>query len=224
MRKTLLIAAAALAGSVISSQAQVYSQNIVGYINVPLVNGFSVVANQLDYDGTGTNNTVATVFGTNLIAPSTVYAWDPSSSTYNKAQWQAKNGVTKWGGATNSISAALNAGFGVFVQSPATNNLTLVGTVLQGTNLISLVPGFNFVSSVAPISGGVTTNLGYVPNLNDYLYTWVPSTQNWFPYHYVTKNGVNHWNPSEPQITVGQPFFIDAATTAETWTNVFISN
>ena len=32
MRKTLLIAAAALAGSIISSQAQVYSQNVVGYL------------------------------------------------------------------------------------------------------------------------------------------------------------------------------------------------
>ena len=38
MRKTLLIAAAALASSVISSQAGVYSQNIVGYVNVPTIN------------------------------------------------------------------------------------------------------------------------------------------------------------------------------------------
>ena len=38
MKKTLLIAAAALAASVISSQAQVYSQNIVGYANVATPN------------------------------------------------------------------------------------------------------------------------------------------------------------------------------------------
>ena len=35
MKKTLLIAAATLATSVISSQAGVYSQNIVGYVNLP---------------------------------------------------------------------------------------------------------------------------------------------------------------------------------------------
>ena len=39
MRKTLLIAAAALASSVISSQAGVYSQNIVGYANIVTPNG-----------------------------------------------------------------------------------------------------------------------------------------------------------------------------------------
>ena len=33
--KTLLIAAAALAAGLVSSQAQVYSQNVVGYANVP---------------------------------------------------------------------------------------------------------------------------------------------------------------------------------------------
>ncbi len=34
MKKTLLIAAAALVAGVISSEAQVYSANIVGYVNV----------------------------------------------------------------------------------------------------------------------------------------------------------------------------------------------
>ncbi len=34
MKKTLLIAAAALVAGVISSDAQVYSANIVGYVNV----------------------------------------------------------------------------------------------------------------------------------------------------------------------------------------------
>jgi len=220
MRKTLLIAAAALASSVISSQAQVYSQNIVGYINVPLVNGFSVVANQLDYDGTGTNNTVATVFGTNLVVGTVIYAWEPTSSSYASASWLSKNGVSHWSGATNSVSAALNEGYGVFVNSPATNNITLVGTVLQGTNLISLVAGFNFVSSVAPITGGVSTNLGYAPNVGDYIFTWNSTTASWTQYDFLKKNSVTHWSPSEPQIGVAQPFFIET-TVAETWTNTF---
>ncbi|HUC86042.1 MAG TPA: hypothetical protein VL970_12670, partial [Candidatus Acidoferrales bacterium] len=63
MRKTLLIAAAALAVSVISSRAQVYSQNIVGYINVPETAGaLSLEAPQLDLDGTGTNNTLSSLY------------------------------------------------------------------------------------------------------------------------------------------------------------------
>ena len=39
MKKTLLIAVAALAAGVISTQAQVYSQNIVGYANIQTPNG-----------------------------------------------------------------------------------------------------------------------------------------------------------------------------------------
>ena len=41
MRKTLLIAAATLAAGVISSQASVYSANIVGYVNQHLVGNFA---------------------------------------------------------------------------------------------------------------------------------------------------------------------------------------
>src|SRR5690242_16700762 len=53
--KTLLIAAAALAAGIVTSQAQVYSQNIVGYANVttPGANQWACFANPLD---NGTNN------------------------------------------------------------------------------------------------------------------------------------------------------------------------
>ncbi|MDR3434491.1 MAG: hypothetical protein P4L95_21760 [Rouxiella aceris] len=221
MRKTLLIAAAALASSVISSQAQVYSQNIVGYINVPLVTGYTALANQLDYDGTGTNNTVATVFGTNLVAGTTVLAWEAASASYVSANWILSRGALQWANKTNAISAALNAGQGVFVQSPSTNNLTLVGTVLQGTNLLSLVTGYNFVSSVAPISGDLVTNLGYTPSVGDNILLWNNTTQSYKEYSYINSRGTSVWSPSVPQISVGQSFFIQAAA-AETWTNSFV--
>ncbi len=49
MKKTLLIAAAALAASLIPSQAQVYSQNIVGYVNTAIPGGgaLTLVANPI---------------------------------------------------------------------------------------------------------------------------------------------------------------------------------
>jgi hypothetical protein len=223
MNKTLLIAAAALAGSVISSQAQVYSQNIVGYINVPLVTGYTALANQLDYDGTGTNNTVATVFGTNLVKGTTVLAWETASAGYTSANWTSGRSGLTWVGNTNGISAALNEGSGVFVQSPSTNSLTLVGTVLQGTNLINLVTGYNLVSSVAPISGDIVTNLGFVPGQGDAVLLWNTTSQGYTSYNYTKGRSGYSWVPSTPQIAVGQSFFIQAAA-AETWTNSFISN
>jgi hypothetical protein len=71
--KTLLIAAAALAAAVTSSQAQstVYSQNIVGYVNtvIPGGNAYSLLANPLN----GTTNGVSALMpalqgGENLLA------------------------------------------------------------------------------------------------------------------------------------------------------------
>jgi len=223
MRKTLLIAAAALASSVISSQAQVYSQNIVGYINVPLVTGYTAVANQLDFDGTGTNNTVATVFGTNLLAGTLVLAWQPAAAGYTSASWLNSKGVLKWTGDTNGISAALNEGQGVFIQSPATNNLTLVGTVIQGTNVVALAAGYNLVSPVAPIAGGVTTTLGFEPVVGDNILTWSPATQGYTLYSYLNSKGVLKWSPSEPQLTVGESVFVDVVA-ATGWTNTFTGN
>jgi len=49
--KTLLIAAAALAAGVMHSQAQVYSQNIVGYVNQVMNAGFNQLAVPLDLPG-----------------------------------------------------------------------------------------------------------------------------------------------------------------------------
>ena len=46
--KTLLIAAAALAVGITSSEAQVYSQNVVGYVNMTVPAGhYQIVGNQL---------------------------------------------------------------------------------------------------------------------------------------------------------------------------------
>src|SRR5882672_6022591 len=73
--KALLCAAGMLAAGAATCMAQgnVYSLNVVGYINVSYTNKFQMVANQLDLDGSGTNNTVQTVFGTNVPSLSTVY-------------------------------------------------------------------------------------------------------------------------------------------------------
>jgi hypothetical protein len=222
MRKTLLIAAAALAASVISSRAQVYSQNIVGYVNVPLTTGYSALANQLDFDGTGTNNTVETVFGTNLLASTTVLAWEPGLATYTSATWINSKGTFKWSGNTNGINAALNVGGGVFVSSPATNNVTLVGTVIQGTNVIALTTGYNLVSPIQPIAGGLQTTLGFSPVVGDTVLEWTPAGQTYVAYNYISSKGTLKWNPSEPQIAVGQSFFVQAPS-AQTWTNTFVA-
>src|ERR1035437_5593742 len=140
MKKTLLMAAAALAAGIITSQAQVYSQNIVGYVNLLLSNGvFSLVSPALSNDTTGTNNTISSVFTTPAIGD-TVYVFNGTG--YDFLQYTVQGSghpvvyVTNWfNGLTVAANYPLNPGESVFYL-PATNEtVTLVGTVLTGTNL-----------------------------------------------------------------------------------------
>src|ERR1043166_2369568 len=97
--KTLFLAAALSAAGLATSLAQssnVYSLNVVGYINLQLTNGFNLIANQLDLDGTGTNNTLNTSIGTNVPNLTRVYTYQPASINYQFATlvsgvWQGAN-------------------------------------------------------------------------------------------------------------------------------------
>ena len=74
--KTLLLSAAVGAAGLVAASAQtVYSVNSVGYINLSVPAGFSMIANQLD---NGTGNTVADV----LTVPdgTVVFKYDPQTS------------------------------------------------------------------------------------------------------------------------------------------------
>lgn len=218
MRTKVPLGAAALAAAAATASAQnVYSLNVVGYINLSLTNGYNMVANQLDLDGTMTNNTLTTVFSTNLPKLSAVYAWSTTSGGFLKASFSG----TAWGGNQAAANAALTPGAGVFVQIPATATtpitVTTVGQVIQGTNTVPLVAGLNLVSSIAPISGGIGSVLGYTPNKKDYYLPWNPVTQN-----YGTKQSYSGtaWSGGEPTPAVGQAFFLDAAA-ATSWVQSF---
>jgi len=222
--KTLLLSAAAMAAGLLSSVAQsnVYSANVVGYMNFNLTNGYNLIAaGQLGSDASGTNNNVTTVFGTNLPPNTTVLAWSATGATFNNATWVNAKGVFKWSGDTNDINAALQLGQGVFIQSPSAATLTIVGNVVQGTNLVALSPGLNLVSFEAPVAGGLQTTLGYAPTAGDTVLFWDPVSQSYAQnFNYVNSKGVLKWSPSEPQITAGQAIFL--STTNPKWTNSFI--
>src|SRR4051794_21316872 len=60
--KTLLLTAALSAAGALTSMAQVYSVNIVGYINLTVPKGFSMIANQLNASKNGVqDNTLPSV-------------------------------------------------------------------------------------------------------------------------------------------------------------------
>jgi hypothetical protein len=207
--KTLLIAAATLAVGAITSQAQVYSQNVVGYINVPLTNGYTMICNQLDADGSGTNNSIYTVVGTNVPVNTTVLAWNGSS--FNQSKWTG----TKWTLNNQSFTNSMNPGSGFFVNCPAQTNITLVGQVIQGTNTYPIAAGYQIVSPSAPVAGGIQTTQKYNPSVNDTVLIWNGTSYNQHKWTGTT------WTLGEPSFNVGQAFFLNAKNNTN-WTQSLI--
>jgi hypothetical protein len=210
--KTLLIAAAALAVGIISPKAQtVYSANVVGYTTLNLTNGLNLIANQLDLDGTGTNNTLQSVFSTNLPNLTKIYVF--SGGGWQNVQYSSASGGKWLGAATNLVSAALNPGYGVMVSIPTTlppTNIVvpLVGQVLQGAYTNTITAGLQIVSCQIPLSGQIDTNLFYKPTKLDKVYTWNAGIQNY--------NGTSpqwsgtSWLGGDPALSVNQPVFLNA--------------
>jgi hypothetical protein len=220
--KLAILAAAALAAGALTSQAQsnVYSLNVVGYYNLSLTNGFNLIANQLDLDGTGANNTLQSVFGTALPSGSQVYVFTGGIFIGHATV----NASGLWNGTTNQANLTLQPGQGAFVKIPAAATtpvpLTIVGNVLQGTNLTVAYPvGYSIISSITPRSGGIQTVLGLTPSSGDFVYQWNPAIQNYGSKH--VSNGTV-WNAAgEPVPAIGEAFYYNAKV-AKNWVQNFI--
>jgi hypothetical protein len=180
--KVLLIAAAAMAATVISTEAQVYSQNIVGYVNSPLGNGYSSISTPLDITGgnLSTNVFVNPPTGPSGYGPydlSQFYVWNGSGYNVYTIDSYWATGVGNSADSAAVATPTLNPGSVYYFRNignpdyaagSITNN-TVVGTVHVDaaggtTNVVGLttnvlVLGYNFVASKLPIGGGVSSVL-----------------------------------------------------------------
>jgi hypothetical protein len=179
--KTLLIAAAALAAGVISSQAQVYSQNIVGYANLACPVGGKNYLITCPFT-VGVSNGINEVFGSTLPVGSTVLIWN-GVNNYITALYDntdpngfGTNVVWYQGDGSTPLSPVpcLPAGQGFFVipASPLTNTFTGSVAVAPGTNsVINMATGGKnyLVASTVPYAGAITNgnSSGGGPNLNN---------------------------------------------------------
>lgn len=200
--KTLLIAAAALVAGVISSEAQVYSANIVGYVNVPLAGAaaYTLVATPLD-DGNGNQST-------NLLNGMPV---GTSVTTWNGAGYNPPISLTA-GGWSGSVS--LPPGTAYFVKngkasSPAYTNVFVgtvgaVGLTTGSTMTNALALGYNLVGSQIAFAGDVTTdaNLNLPAAKGSSITTW-----NGAGYNPPVSYAAGAWSGPVP-ITPGQGFFM----------------
>jgi len=207
--KTLLIAAAALVAGVISSQAQVYSQNIVGYINLTVTNGakFSLFSDQLKAGVSNGLNEVFSSLSTNQ-SGDVVYLWNNQNQSFlgggyyfyqdpvAGATWydQAGNGNL----VTNFPIVTVGSSF--FIQGNGTapsDTLTVIGAVSipnGGTNTESFLGGSLYVmeGSQLPVSGGLY-NLGLNPPDGTVVFPWSAATQSFTGQGgYAFYSGVNN--------------------------------
>jgi len=184
MRTKVLICAAALAASIASSLAQnVYSLNVVGYVNQTLVAGkYTLVANPLD--GTMGNtvangNNVSNLF-LNPPANTTIYPFNSATAQFGTpASFTVGKGGGAWTGTFD-----LPPGQGVFFNNPATTNMvvTFVGQVIQGPYTVAtLGAGRNvMVGSPVPIGGDLTNSIvGLAPVNGDSISTFNSASAQW---------------------------------------------
>jgi len=234
MKKTLLIAAAALAASLISSQAQVYSQNVVGYANIatPTTGANYLLAVPFKV---GVSNGANEIFGSQLPDFSTLLTWSVSGNSYT-AYYVDSSSPSGWDDVDFGPVGApvLPVGQGFFVSPNGSVTNTIVGTVAinVGTSNVMSLPtsGANYlVGCVVPYAGSVTngTSSGGGPNLNglpDFstVLVWSVSGNSYTAY-YADSGSPTLWDDVDfgpiapPNLTVGQGFFISPNGSA-TWT------
>lgn len=220
MRTKLLLTAAVLAAGIASSMAQsnVYSLNIVGYVNKTIPSGYSLIANPLKAGVTNGANEIMP-----LVDGSIYLTWNGTS--YNYASYDSGLGGWIDVNFNPSVPPSLPPGKGFFFFNPlAQYTNTWVGEVVPApgvTNTLSLPSGYSLVGSVLPASAAqVTAAPIRLPQIDGMvLLGWTGTAYTYASYD----SGLGGWidvnfNPTtEPGYTVGNGFFYFNPVGATPW-------
>jgi hypothetical protein len=202
--KTLFLAAAALAAGLATSQAQsnVYSVNVVGYINVPVAGGsaLQLLANPLD-----AGNNALTNIGVNWTNGTQVQTWNGTGFD------GATKSITGWSG-----NPTINPGSGFFIKANKAQTLTFVGSAPTSNNYVLVSKVNVLVGAVIPIaglntdSGANTLNLPSLPN-GTQIQVW-----NGTGFNGITKS-ITGWSGSASVPVAGGFFVKPGGSTSGTW-------
>jgi hypothetical protein len=251
--KTIVLSAllGALGSVSVMAQTNVYSLNVVGYINASMPPGYSqltcpLISSPDNTIGTVLNNASGAYIGV------IVQFYNPSTGGYSTDQGEAvggRGGTLNTNGWANNGTNVLAPGVACWVQNPSnvTLNATFVGTVPTGALTNSLVKGYNLVGSIVPVSGDIITNsLSTLTNYNfgDVVLVYNPATLGYNTYE-VANGGrgaggygyyeggpsdpnppAGDWNaPGDPIITnVYQGFWYDNSGSTVNWVENYSVN
>lgn len=203
--KALFVAAATGLAALTTSMAQVYSVNVVGYINVDLVAGFNMIANQLD---NGSGNVAWELLDGQVDDGTVIYKFNTTTGGYDILVYDVI-----WDGATDMTLAP---GEGCFVQAPAAKTVTFVGEVLEGSQDVAIPAGFSMFSAVAPVATDLSAASVAWPAVDgDVFYAWDAGIQNYS----ITVFDII-WDPAPLTLAVGQSAWVNKGAAA-TWTRDF---
>ncbi len=200
-----IVLAAAVGGNGNALMAQpTYSSNVVGYVNLVVPKGFSIIANPL----LAATNTISELFNPASTPEGTIlYKFSNATGLYSInalefGEWSAPN-------------QTLVPGEGAFIWVPRTvpgigfTNL-FVGEVYTGPVVIPL--GLSIISCPIPRAGLVTTDLGLPPS--DYYDVFL--FNNATGGYSIRSFEFELWS-AEPFVVIGQGFFIRRRDSPITW-------
>jgi hypothetical protein len=181
---------------------QIYSVNIVGYVNRPFAPGSHLFGNPLHHD----SNALSLIMPT---APdgATVTLWDQRNEQFlPDSTYVAGSGWT--------INYVLDVGMGALLTTPMTFTNTFVGEVLQGPDTTPadfdpplppvLGPGIHLLSSLAPMSDRTFEDMiGRSPTEGEFVRMLNSGTQ---LYTTSTFTG-GAWDNGDPVLQIGQAAF-----------------
>jgi hypothetical protein len=207
--KTTLAAAAILAAGLVSSMAQanVYSLNIVGYVNVPVTSGkLALLNNPLIPSGgnTAISNVLTLANGSD---GSSVYQWNKATSSWDTIGWIDGFG---W-----DASANLPVGSGFFVSPTLTQTITFVGDVQTGTSTNVIGTALSLLGSKVPVAGPQPGST--VGNDGDSIFTWDAVAGTWVTSGFIGGFGWDSANVNGPALNVGEGFFYQNTGAALNW-------
>lgn len=214
--KTLLLSALACAVGASAASAQVYSVNAVGYVNVDVPPGFSMIANQLDSDDVS----IESLFP-DVPLNTRIFKWSGTEFEFYDYV-DIGLGSPIW---SPDGQATLAPGEGAFIFNPGAEafTVTFVGEVSQNADSnISIPAGFSIVSSAVPQSGALESGLAFPVVENDRVFKWAGGQYEFYDFVDIGL-GEPIWSPSEPEVAVGEAFFVSKSAATD-WVRNFSVN
>jgi hypothetical protein len=219
MKKTAMVVGGMLALGLVTNgfgdtPTNVYSQNAVGYINIPLTNSFTLMSVQLG-SGPASTLTIGNIFPT-AHEGTTMYVFDTNTGTYfsflySGGQWYDMQ--TWLDGSTQKVERGV--AFWVAWTGSSTN-LNITGEVpgsLVATTPVNIANGYALLSYPYPTATLLSaTQIGANAQDGDEIFVWTGTQYKIYGRFGGSWSDYDTWLIVDPMLNPGQGFWYKSGT------------